>query len=213
MYLDWSNTLSDGTTNFVHGFPYACISIGLFYKKQPVLGVIYNPFYSQLVQYSILSSHQCKTWLLISLMVVFQYYGLKGSGSYVILPSADEPIRLPIASARPLASLSQALIGVEWGSDRQLSVMERKALSFVRLAGDPAKNGVGVPHGKMAHSLRSLGSAALNYSHVAQGALDIYWCVVFSSLIVMKMVHGFLDVLFYFIFISGRLDAGLGMFA
>ena len=27
----------------------------------------------------------------------------------------------------------------------------------------------------MAHSLRSLGSAALNYAMVAQGGLDLYW--------------------------------------
>jgi myo-inositol-1(or 4)-monophosphatase len=40
----------DGTTNFVHGFPFVCISIGLIYKKSPVLGVIYNPFLNHLVR-------------------------------------------------------------------------------------------------------------------------------------------------------------------
>jgi 3'-phosphoadenosine 5'-phosphosulfate (PAPS) 3'-phosphatase len=34
---------TDGTTNFVHGFPIVCISLGLIYKKRPVLGVVYNP--------------------------------------------------------------------------------------------------------------------------------------------------------------------------
>ncbi|MEK7272544.1 MAG: inositol monophosphatase family protein [Nitrospirota bacterium] len=33
----------DGTTNFVHGFPTYCVSIGLEYKKQCVLGVVYDP--------------------------------------------------------------------------------------------------------------------------------------------------------------------------
>ncbi|XP_042395095.1 inositol-phosphate phosphatase-like isoform X2 [Zingiber officinale] len=33
----------DGTTNFVHGFPFVCISIGLTIEKIPVLGVVYNP--------------------------------------------------------------------------------------------------------------------------------------------------------------------------
>jgi len=28
----------------VHGFPYACISLGLLDQRVPVLGVIYNPF-------------------------------------------------------------------------------------------------------------------------------------------------------------------------
>lgn len=44
----------------------------------------------------------------------------------------------------------------------------------MKLAGDPAR---GVEGGKMAHSLRSMGSAALNYAMVAQGGLDLYWCV------------------------------------
>ncbi|KAH9749838.1 Inositol-phosphate phosphatase [Citrus sinensis] len=33
----------DGTTNFVHGFPFVCISIGLTIGKIPIVGVVYNP--------------------------------------------------------------------------------------------------------------------------------------------------------------------------
>lgn len=33
----------DGTTNFAHGFPSYCVSIGLEYKGEPVLGVILDP--------------------------------------------------------------------------------------------------------------------------------------------------------------------------
>lgn len=33
----------DGTTNFAHGFPTYCVSIGLEYKGQCVLGVVYDP--------------------------------------------------------------------------------------------------------------------------------------------------------------------------
>ncbi|MCC6140269.1 MAG: inositol monophosphatase [Nitrospira sp.] len=33
----------DGTTNFAHGFPTYCVSIGLEYKRQCVLGVVYDP--------------------------------------------------------------------------------------------------------------------------------------------------------------------------
>ncbi len=40
---------TDGTTNFIHGFPFVCISIGLIYKRRPVLGIIYNPFLDHLV--------------------------------------------------------------------------------------------------------------------------------------------------------------------
>lgn len=33
----------DGTTNFVHGFPFYCVSIALVHGGQPVIGVIYDP--------------------------------------------------------------------------------------------------------------------------------------------------------------------------
>ncbi|XP_040365330.1 inositol-phosphate phosphatase isoform X3 [Rosa chinensis] len=33
----------DGTTNFVHGFPFVCVSIGLTIGKIPTVGVVYNP--------------------------------------------------------------------------------------------------------------------------------------------------------------------------
>ena len=62
---------------------------------------------------------------------------------------------------------------VEWGSDRSKTATSAKASSFSRLSGNPEQGVVG---GKMAHSLRSVGSAALNYCLVAQGALDLYWC-------------------------------------
>jgi len=61
---------------------------------------------------------------------------------------------------------------VEWGSDRTKVTIDAKSRSFSRLAGNPAQ---GVEAGKMAHSLRSMGSAALNYALVAQGGLDLYW--------------------------------------
>jgi inositol monophosphatase family protein len=155
-----TDALADGTTNFVHGFPYACISIGLADQRTPVLGVIYNPFLEHL------------------------YRGVRGGGSFlhthtralVTDTNTDigAPQRLPLApaSVRPLPSLAGALIAVEWGSDRTQEPMRRKADSFSRLAAAP-------PNGVMAHSLRSVGSAALNFALVAQGALDMYWCIFF----------------------------------
>ncbi|KAJ6380609.1 hypothetical protein OIU77_029497 [Salix suchowensis] len=38
----------DGTTNFVHGFPFVCISIGLTIGKVPTVGVVYNPIMDEL---------------------------------------------------------------------------------------------------------------------------------------------------------------------
>ncbi|KAE9591518.1 putative phosphoric monoester hydrolase [Lupinus albus] len=38
----------DGTTNFVHGFPFVCVSIGLTIGKIPTVGVVYNPIINEL---------------------------------------------------------------------------------------------------------------------------------------------------------------------
>ena len=99
-----------------------------------------------------------------------KYYGSEGGGSSLV-KGRGEPIKLPIAPPKPLPSLSQALIAVEWGSDRNEEPMKSRAESFQRLAGD----GRVIPGGKMAHSLRSMGSAALNFAAVASGTLDLYW--------------------------------------
>ena len=119
------------------------VSIGFLYNKLPTIGVIYNPFLDQL------------------------YSGLKGKGAFL-----NETTRLPLHPPNPLPALSSALMAVEYGSDRSKDIMELKARSFTRLAGDP---GSGVEGGKMGHSLRSIGSAALNFALVASGSLDIYW--------------------------------------
>ncbi|KAE9400987.1 hypothetical protein BT96DRAFT_856891 [Gymnopus androsaceus JB14] len=138
----------DGTTNFVHGFPWVCISLGLIYKKKPVLGVIFNPF--------------------MDLM----YTGITGQGSYVSRLGGP-PKKLPLAkSPKPLATLNHAQIAVEWGNDRTVDPLTKRSESFHKLAGDPNN---GVEGGRMAHSLRSLGSSAMNFATVAQGGLDIYW--------------------------------------
>ena len=97
----------------MHGFPFACISLGLVDHRVPVLGVIYNPFLDHL------------------------YYGVRGSGSFLKTPAQPQPQRLPLAPTRPLLNISGALIGVEWGADRSQEAIRPKAESFARLAGAP----------------------------------------------------------------------------
>ncbi len=38
----------DGTTNFAHGYPVSCVSIGLLRRGRPVLGGVYDPFRDEL---------------------------------------------------------------------------------------------------------------------------------------------------------------------
>ena len=75
----------DGTTNFVHGFPFVCICVGLVVKKEPVLGVVYNPILNEM------------------------YHGIKGKGSYM------NDKKLPLIKNTPLKSLQKSLFITEFG--------------------------------------------------------------------------------------------------
>ncbi|OCF34504.1 myo-inositol-1(or 4)-monophosphatase [Kwoniella heveanensis CBS 569] len=137
----WIGDPIDGTTNFIHGFPMVATSIGLAVKGVPVVGVVYNPFLDQL------------------------YSAAEGRGAYL-----NQKTKLPITGkAKPLASLGQALIAVEYGSSRSPPALPSKVKTFQTLAAHPDQGG------KMVHSLRSVGSAAINIALVASGGLDMYW--------------------------------------
>lgn len=136
----------DGTTNFVVGLPFCCISIGVTFNSRPVIGVVYNPFLDLL------------------------YFASKEKGAYVESPQIPRR-SLPLAKPLPLPSLKRAVIAEEWGSDRKASTVEKKTNSFARLAGDPDN---GVQGGQMVSGIRSIGSAALSCCYVAQGSLDLW---------------------------------------
>ncbi|OJJ45535.1 hypothetical protein ASPZODRAFT_134216 [Penicilliopsis zonata CBS 506.65] len=132
----------DGTTNFVHGFPCACISLGFAIDRKPVVGVVFNPFTKTL------------------------YSGILGQGAYL---NQETKLPLKAENLEPLHGLDNALIGVEWGSDRSGPNFETKVRTFEKL-GRAKEEG-----GAMVHSMRSMGSAALNLCAVAAGTLDLYW--------------------------------------
>lgn len=154
----------DGTTNFIHGFPNACISLGFAVSRKPSVGVVYNPFQDLL------------------------YTGIAGQGAYAqrnaslaargILKDGGEGcerVRLPASGkgdgkkAPALGDLSTALVAAEWGSSRDGPNFDVKVETFRKLAASKETGGA------MVHSLRNLGSAALNLCAVAEGALDLYW--------------------------------------
>ncbi|KAG5301975.1 myo inositol monophosphatase [Histoplasma ohiense] len=132
----------DGTVNFVHGFPNFCISLGLTVNRQPVVGVVFNPSTAAL------------------------YSAIRGKRAFF-----NRTTQLPLkgAATEPLRGLRNALIAVEWGSDRVGRNWETKLRTFERL-GKTEEEG-----GAMVHSMRCTGSAALNMCAVATGALDLYW--------------------------------------
>ncbi|KAK8195039.1 uncharacterized protein BKA78DRAFT_308927 [Phyllosticta capitalensis] len=130
----------DGTTNFVHAYPYVSISLGLAIKRQPVVGVVYNPFTQTL------------------------YSAIKGHGAFL-----NQTQRLPLREPEPLRGLENAVVCIEWGSERTGNDYEVKTATFKKLCASKDEGGA------MVHGLRSFGSAALNLCGVASGGLDIYW--------------------------------------
>ncbi len=90
------------------------------------------------------------------------YSAIRGQGSFL-----NRKTRLPLKSpVPPLTGLNAALVAVEWGSDRSGNNWDVKVNTFKNLG----QQGKG-----MVHSMRSLGSAALNFCAVASGVIDIYW--------------------------------------
>lgn len=131
----------DGTTNFIHAYPYVSISLGFAIDRIPTIGVVYNPFTKTL------------------------WSAVKGQGAFL-----NGSIPLPLKqSPEPLADLARCLICVEWGSDRTGNDFAVKSKTFAKLCAGKEEGGA------MVHSLRSLGSAALNLCAVASGQLDVYW--------------------------------------
>ena len=136
----------DGTTNFVHGFPYVSISLGFAVDKKPVVGVVYNPFTAQM------------------------YTGVKGQGSHLTDTKTGERRRLPLKQPpEQLTQLSDALVAVEYGSDRSGESWETKIKTWANLGKSKDQGGA------MVHSIHALGSAALNMCAIASGTMDVYW--------------------------------------
>ena len=81
----------DGTTNFVHTFPYSCVSIGLSINKQSYLGIVYNPSFDRL------------------------YVAVKGEGAYLFEGNKKDGIKLQV---RNCSSLDEALVMSEFGGQR-----------------------------------------------------------------------------------------------
>jgi len=135
----------DGTTNFVHRWPYVSVSLGFAVAKEPVVGVVFNPFTGKL------------------------YSGVKGEGSFVENVHTSDKQRLPLKEFEAIEGLDHCLVAIEWGSDRSGSNWQTKCNTWARLGTSKEEGGA------MVHSARALGSAALNLCSVAEGSIDLYW--------------------------------------
>lgn len=122
----------DGTTNFVHRFPFVAISIGLAINKEVVIGVIYNCILDEM--YSAIIGH-----------------GATCNGKPIKVSGQTE--------------ISKALLVAEIGAGRRKEKIDNMMYNLRTVITEPY----------MAHSVRSLGSAALNMCYIAAGRADGYY--------------------------------------
>lgn len=166
----------DGTTNFVHGFPGACISAGLAINRMPAVGVVFNPYED--VLFSAIQGRGA--WMVRHAQmcppseVSSNESGKSPSTTNMALWGTHEgnphAYKLPLSTNVPaLGQLSTAMVAIEWGSDRAGANFELKLRAFERLSRRKEEGGA------MAQGIRSLGSAALNLCKVAAGQVDVYW--------------------------------------
>ncbi|KAH7014417.1 myo-inositol-1-monophosphatase [Microdochium trichocladiopsis] len=150
----------DGTSNFVHGLPEVCVSIGLVVSRKPTVGVVHNPFTGEL------------------------WTAIKGNGAYYSRTHARvqdgkdntdicheaQAVKLPRFPAPFSADgLRGACIGIEFGSDRQGPNFDMNLKVFTTLARTQHTGGLFV------NSLRCVGSAALAICRVASGQQEAFW--------------------------------------
>ena len=99
----------DGTSNFVHGFPFCCISIGLVISKVPSVGVVFNPIMNEL------------------------YTAYKGGGAFLNGISLIKPFTVP------LNGLSKSIIAIEFGNDREKVIMDPKLRTLEKIIMNPTR--------------------------------------------------------------------------
>ncbi|PVI03489.1 inositol monophosphatase [Periconia macrospinosa] len=135
----------DGTLNFSKGVPNCAISLGLTLEKKAIVGVVYNPFRGDL------------------------FTAIKGRGAYWTKTCSGTKLSLPVQTPRPMENLNSCLVAVEWGNEREGANWKLRADVHKKLLTSKEEGGA------MCKSVRSNGSAALNFCYVAAGMLDAFW--------------------------------------
>ncbi|KAF2084974.1 inositol monophosphatase [Saccharata proteae CBS 121410] len=130
----------DGTTNFVHAYPYVSISLGFAIDHVPVVGVVYNPFTQTL------------------------YSGIQGKGAWV-KDNVNGKAKLPLRDPEPMTDLSSTVVAVEWGSDRKGNDFDVKASTFKKLCASKEEGGAMV-HGIRSLGSAALNLCAVASGHL-----------------------------------------------
>lgn len=135
----------DGTLNFTHGFPNSAVSLAFTVNMKPVVGVVFNPFRGEL------------------------FTAIKNQGAFFSRNNGPK-FSLPLnRNPKPMKGLKECLVAIEWGNERHGNNWELRTSVHKKLL---TSNGHG---GAMVQSVRSSGSAALDFCYVAAGWCDLFW--------------------------------------
>jgi myo-inositol-1(or 4)-monophosphatase len=135
----------DGTLNFIHGFPNTAVSLAFTVDKKPIVGVVFNPFRGDM------------------------FTAVKNRGAYLTKANGTTH-RLPLRPVpAPMGSLNDCLVAIEWGNQRQGPNWDLRTSVAMQLMSSKSNGGA------MVHSIRSNGSAALDFCYVAAGSIDAFW--------------------------------------
>ncbi|XP_071920480.1 inositol monophosphatase 3-like isoform X3 [Coffea arabica] len=115
----------DGTTNFVHGFPFVCVSIGLTLGKVPTVGVVYNPIIDEL------------------------FTGIEGKGAFlngkpIKVSSQSELVKSPLATG---AGTKRDKLTVDTCTNKINSLLFK--VRSLRMSGSCALNLCGIACGRL----------------------------------------------------------------
>ncbi len=139
----------DGTTNFVHGHPFWCVSIGLVIDLQPVLGVVVAPSLG-LEWYGYLAEDGGARAV----------RSARGNARSAIAASASE-LEEKACSVSPMDSFEASLLATGFPYDRR-TTRDNNFDAFVAIK-------------QRCQAVRRCGSAALDLCMVADGTYEGYW--------------------------------------
>ncbi|KAH0890848.1 hypothetical protein HID58_053277 [Brassica napus] len=153
----------DGTTNFVHGFPFVCVSIGLTIGKVPVVGVVFNPIMDELFtgvqgKGAFFNGKPIKGWNFIYFSHTLQSRDFVGQDENNVL--------FFVVSTQ--SELVTALLLAEAGVKRDKATL------------DDATNRINSLLTKV-RNIRICGSCALDLCSVACGRADIFYEIEFGG--------------------------------
>ncbi|PWZ53871.1 Inositol monophosphatase 3 [Zea mays] len=144
----------DGTTNFVHGFPFVCVSVGLTIGKIPTVGVVFNPIMNEL-------------------FTAVRGKGAFLNGSPIKASSQDELVKALL--------VTEDLLRKSAGDTKLIIILiDQAGTNRDKTTVDDTTNRINRLLYKI-RSIRMCGSLALNMCGVACGRLDLCYEIGFGG--------------------------------